>query len=281
MLPTILEEIGRPRAYWEPFLGGGSVLLAKPPSMHETVSDLHPELINLIAVLASTRHAELGDRLERTIFSETVLADVVGYLEGKQIRPATAFEVDDEQLEIAYATFVKWWMGRGGTAGGPNEGVVSIRMKSNGGAMPSRFRRAVGAVEWLHRRLERVGFYCRDALEIIAKIEDREGTVIYADPTFIGKDKLYSHALQSKGDDASLLSDDHDRLAELLNRFQRTRVVLRYYRHERLETLYASWRLVDCTRIKHSASPNTLDRSVWSDDILLVNQEPVSGTLGV
>lgn len=284
MLNQILPEIGAPRAYWEVFLGGGSVLLAKKPSQKETVVDLHPEIINLVAVLASHRWQELDARLACTVFSDTILAACVAWHEDTQLEaPATPFEVSDEQLEGAYATFVKWWMGRGGTAGGPQEGTPSLRFNSTGGSMPSRFRSACAALVWLHQRLERVGFYNRDTFTVLPKIEDREGTVIYADPTFIGKEGLYTHGLTSKPDDAGLVEDDHDRLAALLTRFEKTRVVLRYYKHPRLDDLYKGWRVIDCARTKHSATPSLTLRSVGTtaiaDDILLINGPPLSERL--
>ena len=149
--------------------------------------------------------------------------------------------------------------------------------------MPSRFRSACSSLAWLHARLERGGFYNRDTFDVLPKIEDRAGTVIYADPTFIGKESLYHHGLSSKPDDAGLVSDDHDRLAEMLGRFKLTRVVLRYYKHERLDDLYRGWRLIDCSRTKHSATPSLTRRSAGTtaiaDDILLINGPPLSERL--
>lgn len=307
MVKQIIHQIGPHRAYWEVFLGGGSVLLAKEPCQKETVNDVHPELMNLIAVLASKRYEELENRLAGTMFSERIFLDAISFL-SQHFKPeaiATSVEVEDHHLDWAWASFVKWWMGKGGTAGGPREGETSIRYDSRGGSMPSRFRSACKSVRWLHERLERVGSYRMDTFDLLPRIEDREGTVIYADPTFIGKDDLYTYSLKSGcpcgcGDtvinpdnSGSLLlpsmelrkGDDHTRLAGLLRRFQKTRVVLRYYEHPRLNELYKDWAIVDCTRTKQIAHAYKVSerqnggehRRIEAPDILLINQLPFPG----
>ena len=43
----IVRQLGPHRAYWEPCCASLAVLLAKPPTAHETVSDLHGDVINL------------------------------------------------------------------------------------------------------------------------------------------------------------------------------------------------------------------------------------------
>ena len=63
LAPVIVEELGGHRAYFEPFCGGCSVLWGKPVSSHETINDLHGDLINLAMVLASDRWADLYNRL--------------------------------------------------------------------------------------------------------------------------------------------------------------------------------------------------------------------------
>lgn len=271
IIEAILHHVGSAHAYWEVFCGGGSVFLAKTPSRQETINDLHPGLINMLGTLASARYEELLERLNRTPFIEQNVGAALDYIEShKPESIATPFVVSDEQLEWAYAHFVLWWSGKGGIAGGPQEGQVSIRMDSKGGAMPSRFRSAIESISWLHARLERVGIYNRDAFELLETIEDARGTVIYADPTFIQRDHLYHYALRTRrGGLFDNAGDDHDRLAGLLRRFKKTKVVLRYYSDPRLDDLYPeSWARVDCTRNKRSAG----NKKDGAPDLLLVNR---------
>ena len=67
LAPKIVELLGDHTAYWEPFCGSLSVLLAKPPSQQETVSDLHGDLINLARVLASEDAVDLYERASRIL----------------------------------------------------------------------------------------------------------------------------------------------------------------------------------------------------------------------
>jgi DNA adenine methylase len=289
MVKQIIHQLGPHHAYWEVFLGGGSVLLAKEPCRQETVNDLHPELMNLIAVLASHRWSDLNDRLASTTFDERTFRDAVEYLSETFEPPiATATRVSNDQVTWAWATFVKWWMGKGGVAGGPREGELSIRYDSKGGSMPSRFRTACKSVVWLHQRLERVGIYNLDTFALLDRIEDRKGTVIYADPTFIGKDDLYTHSLTTAPDTSDdhddllrptwrskgVKLDDHARLAARLRRFDSTRVVLRYYAHPRLRDLYPDWGVVNCSRTKQIAPTSGGRRAASAPDLLLTNQCP-------
>ena len=49
----IVAELGPHSAYWELFAGSAAVVLAKEPSSHETIIDLHGQLTNLARVLQS------------------------------------------------------------------------------------------------------------------------------------------------------------------------------------------------------------------------------------
>lgn len=78
LAPRIVAELGKHRAYWEPFCGSMAVLLAKPESSHETVNDLHGDLVNLIRVVqCPTRGPALYRRLRRV-----VLHDAIRYVNG-------------------------------------------------------------------------------------------------------------------------------------------------------------------------------------------------------
>ena len=288
MTTQIVRQIGpNPRAYWEVFLGGGSTLLEKKPSPKESINDIHPVLMNMVAVLASERCGELNERLANTTFAQSIFDDAVALLSETFEPPiASATKVSDAQLAWAWAAFVQWWMGKGGMAGGPGEGSISIRYDSRGGSMPSRFRSACDSVLWFRQRLARVGIYNMDTMRLLEKIEDRVGTVIYADPTFIEKDHLYTYTLKTKKASEGMFdpsSDDHDRLSELLRRYTDTRVVLRYYNHQRIPELYPDWWLVDCSRTKQITNSIPVAEAaerepITAPDILLINQPPIGDT---
>ena len=57
MAPDIVAQLGKHTQYFEPFCGSMAVLFGKPRSMHETVNDLHGDLINLALVLQGEKTA--------------------------------------------------------------------------------------------------------------------------------------------------------------------------------------------------------------------------------
>jgi DNA adenine methylase len=76
MAPIIVAELGPHRAYFEPFCGGMSVLLNKPPCGHETINDLHSDLINLARVIQDVKlGSQLYRRLRRVVLHEEVLEE--------------------------------------------------------------------------------------------------------------------------------------------------------------------------------------------------------------
>lgn len=103
-----------------------------------------------------------------------------------------------------------------------------------------------------------------DAFEIISRIEDKEGTVIYADPPYIEKSEAYRH---------DFFGDDHQRLADLLGRFKRTRVVLSYYEHPEIDVMYPTWNKIDCSRSKiiSNAGNGEYRGPTKAPEVLIVN----------
>jgi site-specific DNA-adenine methylase len=96
MAQDIVAELGPHTAYVEPFCGSLAVLLAKPPAQSEVVSDLHGDLTNLARCLQSDATAvELYDRLQRTLFSESILKDSCARL-------AAEITSDEPDVDRAY-----------------------------------------------------------------------------------------------------------------------------------------------------------------------------------
>jgi DNA adenine methylase len=76
--------------YIEPFLGGGSVLLAKVPSPVEIINDLNPDLSNLWQVLKSPElFPELLARVRSTPFGVESWRDARAQLAGRPENPLT------------------------------------------------------------------------------------------------------------------------------------------------------------------------------------------------
>ena len=263
LAPRIVAELGKHTNYFEPFCGSMAVLLAKDPSRQETVNDLHRDLTNLARVLAGGATCEaLYALCARTIVSDGLLADAAAALAESEA-PAGDEPAD---LQRAYWYFVQSWMMRNGCAGtniGEPRGIgtqLAVRYTANGGSPSTRFHNAVASMPAWHERLLNVVVLNRDAFDIIPKIDDVAGTVMYVDSPYTpesrsgfsgaGAQSRYKHEFKH-GDKGGLFDgDDHARLAAALGEFKHARIVVSYYDCDRVRALYDGWTFVDCTMNK-------------------------------
>ena len=258
LAPRIVAELGKQSAYWEPFCGSMAVLLDKPPCAMETVNDLHGDLINLARVIKDRRQGpELYRRLRRVMMAKPLHQDAAEIVRAEWD--------DDDPVGRAEAYFTASWLGRNGTAGskGYNFGYC-VRYTKNGGHAAVRFANAVQSIPAWRRRMRDVNILQQDAFDLITRIEDAPGVVIYCDPPYIEKGASYVHDFDSW---------DHHRLAKLLHRFTKTRVVVSYYEHPRLAELYPKWTKasIDVTKAMASQGRRDAKNDIRATEVLLVN----------
>lgn len=232
LAPLIVEELGPHKSFWDPFCGGMSILLAKPHCSHEHVNDLHGDLINLARTIADPHFgAALYRDLRRTLQHEALFEESKERL----ARPPVANEFDPEAINYsrAFDYFLVSWMGRNGVSGTARVNqTYAVRYTSGGGHGAVRFNSAVASIPAWRRRMRGVTILSCDAFNLLEKIDDQDGTAIYVDPPYIEKSNRYEHDFDQHG---------HERLAKLLQRFERARVVVSYYDHPMLGNLYAGW----------------------------------------
>jgi DNA adenine methylase len=260
LAPRIVEALGPHQSYWEPFCGSMAVLLAKPVARSETVNDLHGDLINLARVLQDDREGpRLYRRLRRVLASAAELEDARCRLNGA--------DLGETGPARAYAYFINSWLSMNGIAGTPSgeDGRRGIcrRFTSNGGDPATRFVSAVASIPAFRRRLRGVTVMRDCGIELCEKIEDKRGTVIYADPPYFCKTTPYVH---------DLTDEQHNRLARALGRFRHTRVVVSYYDDPRLRELYAGWQHLDCTMTKSLVNPTSQGEKTSAPEVLLLNR---------
>lgn len=232
LAPTIVAELGQHKAYWEPCCGSMAVLFAKEPSSHETVNDLHGDIINLARVIADDQLApQLYDRLQRTLMAEPIVL-------AAKAAVAIPYDIDQPDMDRAYHYFVLSWAGRNGVSGTKRYNYqMAVRWTHGGGSGAVRFRSAVESLPWWHRRLQNVEILRRDLFIVLDKIEDEPGTAIYLDPPYLRTGARtgtnpYLHEFSG---------EDHARLAVAASRFQAARVVISYYDDPVLDELYPDW----------------------------------------
>lgn len=259
---AIIEQLGQHRIYWEPFCGSCSVLFGKERSTYETVNDLHRDLINLALVV---QNPDLGAKLygmvARTLFHEDLLPEAKERL--AVLNSAPSIEIS---VEWAYWYLIFSWMGLNGVSGTVlrHTGTFAVRYSGNGGNGATRWASVVDSIPDWHQRLIGVQILSRDAFEILERLDDAPGTAIYCDPPYLTKGAKYVHDFRSQ---------DHQRLADLLRRFQHSRIVVSYYDDPRLADLYPGWGKLVCDVPKAMGNSGMRDKEskAKTPEVLLVN----------
>lgn len=267
----IVSEMGGHRCYWELFAGSMAVLLAKPQAAMETVNDLFGDLINLGRVLRDPKLGpQLYRRLRRTWFSEPDHRLAAEVVRGFGNAPA------GEALDIgrAYNFMVCSWMGRNGVTGTQsyNQGFAK-RFTGRGGGGAVRFAAAVDSMPAWRRRMRRVTILSTDSFELLERIDDEEGTVIYADPPYVKKGATYVHDFKA---------GDHVRLARGLSGFQQARVLVSYYDCPEVRALYKGWTIVECPITKGMVNHGQRATGVvTAPELLIINGPSMTADQGL
>jgi len=152
-----------------------------------------------------------------------------------------------------------------------------VRYSTKGGDAATRWRSVVDSVPWWHARLRDVTILNRDVFEILPRIEDEAGIVVYCDPPYLVKSSPYLHDF---ADGFMSAGNDHERLAAALRRFKRTRVVVSYYEHPALRSLYDGWtvRTIDAVKFMNNANkPMGTHGTVKAPEVLLINGPSFAG----
>jgi DNA adenine methylase len=175
-----------------------------------------------------------------------------------------ASDLADPDIDRAFDYFLCAWLGRNGVAGtgSYNQGFC-VRYTANGGHASKRWDSVVHSIPAWRRRLRNVTILCRDGLELLPRIDDREGTAIYCDPPYLVKGASYVH---------DFATSDHAHLAEALHRFRHARVVVSYYDHPELDRLYSDWtkrRIVVSKALAHQGRRGENDTKAV--EVLLTN----------
>lgn len=279
MAPLIVEQLGKHKSYYEPFCGSCAVLFAKPHSSIEIVNDLHGDLVNLARALASDDWRDLYEKVDRMLICQEWIDDL-------REQFATDFDQPQPDVQRASEYMALSWMTRNGVGGTSRTNYqMCLRWTPNGGSPGIRWRSAVDSVPYWHDRLKGVVITRQDALGLIPKIDDAAGTALYVDPPYLrttrgggGGGSAYKYDFTDDGGRSGegLFSpgDDHARLAELLQRFKKARVVVSYYDHPRLTDLYPGWTKIDCARQKNLHVQNRRGIGYCeAPEVLLVNGE--------
>ena len=224
--------------YCEPFGGSAAVLLNRPPSPVETYNDLDGEVCNFFRVLREQKDA---------------LVKAIGLTPFSREEFAIACELDAslQPLERARRFYVRARQVRTGLAQTASIGRWANCKNTSRNGMSGVISRWLGGVQALPKiaeRLLRVQIENRPAIDII-RLYDSENTLFYCDPPYIhttrGDSKAYGY---------EMTNDEHERLADVLNRIK-GKAAVSNYDCELMNLLYPApkWRKFQATeRTIHS-----------------------------
>ena len=163
----IIAMLPRHTCYVEPFVGGGQVFFAKPPSKVEVLNDLDGEIINFYRV-AQLHYEELIRYLRFTIVSRRCY-DLL-----KATDVATLSDVQ-RAARLLYLQKTSY-------AGRVTKQNFRTGIVQPPGLNPERIPEVI---EETHQRLARVLLECLPYEQVLAKYDSRE-TCFFADPPYFG-----------------------------------------------------------------------------------------------
>lgn len=239
MAPWIIRNMPTHKVYVEPFGGGASVLMQKPPATTEVYNDLDSEVVNLFRILRDdTRSARLATLLSRTPFS-------------RDEYQAAYAPCPELPLEQARRTVVKSFMGMSSKGIWSRSGFDS-RVNTDGYiSRKTAFQAVPEELERVAKRLMAVVIENRDYLQIL-DIYDNPEVLFYVDPPYehsTHATRVYRHR-----------DVDHRALAGALHQ-AKGMVMLSGYRCELYDELFGDWLRVDCDTFADTAKKRT--ESLW------------------
>lgn len=182
--------------YVEPFAGGLSVLLAKPPSKCETVNDLDKHLVTFWRVLRDRP----DDLLRAASLTPHSRAEMVA---------ARQIPDDTDEVEIARRVWVELTQSRSGLRN--NSGWrFYLDADATNTSLPGYLDGYRGRMLPAAARLANVSLECRDALDVINDYGQAETTLLYVDPPYMPTTRAngkYRH---------EMTATDHERLLDSL-----------------------------------------------------------------
>lgn len=229
--------------YVEPFAGSLAVLLAKPPTRHETVNDIDGDLVTFWRVLRD-QPDELLRLIEMTPHARL------------EHRGAYDLEVVDD-LERARRVAVLLMQGRTGTLRRTGWRFI-VNPKGSNASMSQYLDGYMERLMPAARRLRDVTIECRPGLEIIEEHGKHADVLLYVDPPYFGdRARGYRHEMTDQ--------DEHEALATALHAC-RASVVLSGYDSPLYDEIYGDWyRAEILTTTSQGGSSDPRVEVLWSN----------------
>lgn len=242
----IISLFPRHRLYCEPYLGGGSILLNKPPSLREVAGDLDAKLIEMWWSLQGTNAAPFLGALGELPYDEATFQTAKKWLD-------SSF---GPQRAVGYV--VRNRFSRGGMG---NDFAWSDRLRGGQAGDVNAWQTILGELPAVVDRVKSVEFNCCDGTQLIRSCESPT-TLIYADPPYLHETrtatKIYNH---------EMTYEDHEQLVKLLYTTPSI-VFISGYKNDLYMDILKGWRLLTFSMPNHSGQGKTKERRtecVWTN----------------
>ncbi|APV37694.1 DNA adenine methylase [Acinetobacter soli] len=243
----IISQFPSHRTYVEPFGGGASVLLSKPPSRVEVYNDLDADVVNFFEVLRDHQLSqELARLIELTPYSRTEFLNA---------RTDTTSKVEQARRLVIRAQ-----MGFG--SAGATKGNTGFRLDTGRGGsdIVTIWQRQPEVIIHAAKRLKKVLIENRDALKVIED-HDREDTLFFIDPPYV----LDTRKMGGKAYRHEMSNDNHEKLINALKRCKGM-VIVCGYEHPIYDSL--KWK-----KIKKTVAAAGQAGSVMREEVLWINSQ--------
>jgi DNA adenine methylase len=238
----IVELFPPHRIYLEPFGGGASVLLNKPPVDVESYNDLDLRISRLFKVLRDEGQAFV-DRARLIPYSQV------------EFEAAAEYPEDATDLDKALCDFTRWRQSFGGK--GTSWSYATTRARGGIAGDVNAWWTAIEMLPQIIDRLKCVQILNQPAIKAIKKFDHKEA-LIYADPPYV-------HATRCVGGrevyGVEMTDEDHTKLAKALHDCK-SKVILSGYPSELYDSLYGDWHIVDFDLANHAAAGRKKNRAV-------------------
>lgn len=242
----IIEQFPPHRIYVEPFGGGASVLLNKPPCDVEVYNDLDLRITRLFRVLRDSG-PELAAYLQLTPYSQV------------EFRDAKTYPPDAGEIQMAACDFVRWRQSFGGK--GESWSCATTRARGGMAGDVNAWWTAIDHLPEIIDRIRRVQIMCDSAFRVVPKFDHPEA-LFYCDPPYV-------HATREQHSRAVYHGEMSDSDHEMLSNYLQTckaKVVLSGYLSSLYERLYGNWRRVEFDIANHAAggkSKRRMTECLW------------------